>query len=123
MDEIEVAKRKLFTNNVVGKSLEIKVNRRFLQYKVQRYDEKQGTHTVSPEAGTSVSVQPAQMDLNELALQGRIRTAESLIPRKVAQRWLAIAGGFRPDRGDAEGQRSDTPVAWPMPKGGNLVIN
>ena len=52
-----------------------------------------------------------------------LRTAESLIPREVAQRWLAIAGGFRPDRGGTQGQRSDTSVAWPMPKGGNHVIN
>ena len=121
--EISEVSRRLFDNNVIGKHIEIKINRRFRKYKVLGYNDNEKTHTVSPEAGTGGNGLPKLMDLNTLALTGQIRTTESLIPREVAQRWLAIAGGFRPDRGDTQGQRSDTLVAWPMPKGGNHVIN
>ena len=79
--------------------VEVKQNRRFRKYKVLKYNEQENYHSVSPEAGTEVAEPPRRMDLNALALEGRVRTAECLIPREVAQRWLAIAGGFRPDRG------------------------
>ena len=121
--DISEASRRLFDTNVVGKTIEIKENRRFRKCKVLKYSDTEKIHTVSPEAGTGGSDLPRRMDLNALALKGQIRTAESLIPREVAQRWLAIAGGFRPNRGGIQGQRSDTLVAWPMPKGGNHEIN
>ena len=121
--DINKATRRLFDNNVVGKHIEIKEKRRFSKYKVLEFNTAEKTHTVSPEAGTGGAGLPKRMDLNALAVKGQIRTPESLIPREVAQRWLAIAGGFRPDRGGIQGQRSDTLVAWPMPKGGNHVIN
>ena len=121
--DIAEATRRLFNQNIVGKTIEIREHNRYRRYKVHEYNENEKTHTVSFEAGTGGSELPSQMDLNAFALKGQLRTAESLIPREVAQRWLAIAGGFRPDRGGTQGQRSDTSVAWPMPKGGNHVIN
>ena len=111
----------MFNQNIVRRNLEIKFegNIRFTNVKVRSYDIESRAHVVAVEgSATGVGTSPT-IDLNSLALKGRIRLKPPAISRMVASRWLAIAQAF------TEGPRensSDTQVAWPMPKGGKHEI-
>ena len=86
--------------------------------KTRSHNAETRTHVVAAEdSATRNGASP--LDLNALALQGRIRLKPPAISRMVASRWLAIAQAY------TEGPRensSDSRVAWPMPKGGKHEI-
>ena len=110
--------RQMFDHNIVGKNLEIKLegNTHFTNANVRSYDHDTRTHVVAVEGSATRDGASSTLDLNELALNGRIRLEPPTIPWIVASRWLAIKKGLRENSSDAQ-------VAWPMPKGGNHEIS
>ena len=95
---IEEAKRRMFNQSAVDKCLEIKLkgNNVFTKTRIRSYDAKTRTHVVAAEdSATRAGTSP--LDLNALALMGRIKLEPPAISRMVASRWLAIAQDTRND--------------------------
>ena len=113
---IEEAKRRMFNQSAVDKCIEIKLkgNNVFTKTRIRSYDAKTRTHVVAAEdSATGAGTSP--LDLNALALKGRIKLEPPAISRMVASRWLAIAQDIKERLRE---NSSDPRVAWPMPKGG-----
>ena len=95
---INEAKRQMFNQSAVGKCIEIKFegNNAFTKTRIRSYDAETRTHVVAVE-GSAARAGTSPLDLNALALKGRIKLEPPAISRMVASRWLAIAQDIRRD--------------------------
>ena len=80
--------RQMFDHNIVGKNLEIKLegNTHFTNANVRSYDHDTRTHVVAVEGSATRDGASSTLDLNELALNGRIRLEPPTVPWIVASR-------------------------------------
>jgi hypothetical protein len=95
---IEEAKRRMFNQSAVDKCIDIKLEGKnvFTKTRIRSYDAKTRTHLVAAEdSATRAGTSP--LDLNALAIKGRIKLEPPAISRMVASRWLAIAQDSRND--------------------------
>ena len=69
------ARRQMFDQNVVGRDIEIKLEgkNRFTNVKVRSYDAESHAHVVAVEGNATGAGTSPTIDLNSLALKGRIR--------------------------------------------------
>ena len=95
---IHEAKRQMFNESAVGKIIEIKRegSNVFTKTKIRSYNADTRTHVVAVE-GSAARVGASPLDLNALAIKGRIKLEPPAISRMVASRWLAIAQDIRND--------------------------
>ena len=101
------ARRQMFDENIIDRTLDIKLegNNRYTNVRIKSYNAETRTHVAAVEGSAAPDGMSHQQDLNALALKGQIRLEPPAISRMVASRWLAIAQVY------AKGPRENSPDA------------